>query len=237
MVNRAASVGLVSGILFLSLFSVAARCLPMTQVKIAIHNDARIPESMLTQAAHEAARIFQRAGVDSVWTVCQSPKAGASASSGCLSSGDLTHVSLRVVPWSAQFGDSIFGVAFLSEKGVGTYSDVFYPSVEKLRSDCDASLARVLGHVMAHEIGHLLLGTRSHSALGIMQPHWEGEELRRIGMGTLLFTPEQARNMRARVLAMSEELVVGDTPGHDPDSKTLQTNTEPTNTPQIPAAR
>jgi len=205
MANREFTIGLVSGFLCPLLFSVAASCLATTQVEIAIHNDARVPESMLTQAAREAARIFQKAGVDSVWIVCQSPNTGANSSSGCLSRVDLAHVSLRVVPWSAQLGDSIFGLAFLSEKGVGSYSDVFYPSVEKLRSACDANLSRVLGHVMAHEIGHLLLGPRSHSALGIMQPQWQGEALRRIGMGTLLFTAEQARSMQESLLAKRED--------------------------------
>lgn len=122
-----------------------------------------------------------------------------------ISPGDLTHLSLRIVSWSSQLGDSTFGIAFLSEEGVGVYSDVFYPLVEKLHSDFGASLSRVLGHVMAHEIGHLLLGLRSHSALGIMQPHWQEEALRRIGMGTLLFTAEQARSMRERLLAKSED--------------------------------
>ena len=210
MANRASTVALVSCMGCLLLFSVAASCLASMQVKITIHNDAQIPENMLTQATHEAARIFRAAGVDSVWIVCHSPNGGDSDSSSCSSRVDLSHISLRVVPWSAKLGDSIFGTAFLSEKGGGAYSDVFYPSVEKLRSDSDASRSRLLGHVMAHEIGHLLLGTHSHSAFGIMQPCWQGKELQRIGMGTLLFTPEQARKMRARLtMTKSEEPVSG----------------------------
>ena len=207
MPNRASCAEILSGILFLLLFSVAASSLPMMHVKIAVHNDARISESVLTQAALEASRIFRQAGVDTVWIVCLSSNAGTSTQSDCLSPGDLTHLSLRIVPWSSQISDSTFGIAFLSEKGVGAYTDVFYSSVEKLRGACDASLSRILGHVMAHEIGHLLLGLRSHSALGIMQPHWQGEALRRIGMGTLSFTAEQARNMRERLLAKSEDSV------------------------------
>jgi hypothetical protein len=205
MANRASTVVRVSGFLFVLLFSGAARGLPATQVRIAIRNDARILERVLTQAADEASRIFRQAGVDTVWIVCRSSNAGTSTQPDCLSPGDLTHLSLRIVPWSSQLGDSTFGVAFLSDEGVGVYGDVFYPLVEKLHSDCDASLSRVLGHVMAHEIGHLLLGLRSHSALGIMQPHWQGEALRRIGMGTLLFTAEQARSMREKLLAKSED--------------------------------
>jgi hypothetical protein len=53
----------------------------------------------------------------------------------------------------------------------------------------------------------LLMGLHSHSALGIMQPQWQGEALRRIGMGTLLFTAEQARSMREKLLAKGEEAV------------------------------
>jgi hypothetical protein len=205
MANRASTVVLVSGFRFLLLFSGAAHGFPAPQVRIAIRNDARIPERVLTQAADEANRIFRQAGVDTVWTVCQSSNAGTSTQPDCLGQGDLTHLSLHIVPWSSQLGDSTFGVAFLSDEGVGVYSDVFYPLVEKLHGDCDASPSRVLGHVMAHEIGHLLLGLRSHSALGIMQPRWQGEALRRIGMGTLLFTAEQARSMREKILAKTED--------------------------------
>ncbi|MFZ0805281.1 MAG: hypothetical protein WAN03_03830 [Candidatus Sulfotelmatobacter sp.] len=201
MANRAWRAGLISSLFLNLLFSGVAACLSGSQIRITVHNDARIPESVLTQAAGEASRIFQKAGVDSVWIVCPYSNAEQSAPQDCLSPADLSHVSLRVVPWSSQLGDSIFGMAFLSEKGEGAYGDVFYPSAEKLRSDCDASLSRVLGHVMAHEVGHLLLGSKSHSAVGIMQPHWQGEELRRVGMGTLLFTREQAQKMRARLVA------------------------------------
>jgi hypothetical protein len=215
MANRASTVGLVSGFVCLLLFSGAALGLPATPVRIAIRNDARIPERVLTQAANEASRIFRQAGVDTVWIVCQSSNAGTSTQPDCLSSGDLTHLSLRIVPWSSQLGDSTFGVAFLSDAGVGVYGDVFYPLVEKLHSDCDASLSRVLGHVMAHEIGHLLLGLHSHSALGIMQPQWQGEALRRIGMGTLLFTAEQARSIREKLLAKSED-AMATAPGSRP---------------------
>jgi len=202
MADRAWRAGLLSSFIFILTLSGVAPCLSVTRIRITIHNDAGAPKSVLTQAADEASRIFQKAGVDSVWIVCQHTNAGASSPPDCLSRVDLTHVSLRIVPWSAQLGDSIFGSAFLSEKGMGVYGDVFYPSAEKLHNNCDASVSRVLGHVMAHEIGHLLLGTNSHSALGIMRPHWQAEELRQIGMGTLLFTPDQARKMQVRLLSM-----------------------------------
>jgi hypothetical protein len=46
---------------------------------------------------------------------------------------------------------------------------IFYPRVETMAADGDASLADILGHAMAHEIGHLLLGP-SQPPVGIMRP-------------------------------------------------------------------
>ena len=68
---------------------------------------------------------------------------------------------LRIVPGSWMNGDATFGVAFLSAEGKGVYCDVFYGSVEKLHKDSDVSIPPILGYVMAHEIGHLLLGTHA----------------------------------------------------------------------------
>jgi hypothetical protein len=59
----------------------------------------------------------------------------------------------------------------------------------------------LLGAVSAHELGHLLLGSNSHSRIGIMEPRWRLEGLRNVGMGRLLFTSEQARSMRNRISA------------------------------------
>ena len=59
--------------------------------------------------------------------------------------------------------------------------------------------AVLLGHVMAHEIAHLLLGTNSHSASGIMRAHWYAQELASADRGALLFTPDQARAMTERL--------------------------------------
>jgi hypothetical protein len=52
---------------------------------------------------------------------------------------------------------------------------------------------------MAHELGHLLLGSNGHASQGIMRPRWQHEELVKAAMGTLVFTPEQAQRMSARV--------------------------------------
>jgi len=36
----------------------------------------------------------------------------------------------------------------------------------------------LLGRAMAHEVGHLLLGTREHAAAGLMRGKWTSRELK-----------------------------------------------------------
>jgi Zn-dependent protease with chaperone function len=47
----------------------------------------------------------------------------------------------------------------------------------------------VLAYVLAHEIGHVLQGMTRHSETGIMKAHWDAQDLRRMGMKELAFTP------------------------------------------------
>ncbi len=169
------------------------------KVSINVYNDASVPDKILAEAEKEATRIYLNAGVDTVWIACRTSKTTPNPLGACVARLSRTHLTLHIVARASQDRDSIFGIAFLSQLGEGTYGDVFYPSVEKLYTEGGTSLSRVLGHVMAHEIGHLLLGTNSHSPLGIMRPHWQKDELRSMGMGTLLFTPQQAKQIGIRL--------------------------------------
>ena len=60
----------------------------------------------------------------------------------------------------------------------------------------------ILGHLMAHELGHLLLGEAGHPAgSGIMHVPWQTKELEQIKQGVMSFLPEQAQRIRAQVFA------------------------------------
>jgi hypothetical protein len=57
-----------------------------------------------------------------------------------------------------------------------------------------------LGLALAHEMGRvLLLPPPSHSDSGIMQPSWEGDDLRHIMTGDATFTEQQIASVRARL--------------------------------------
>lgn len=64
------------------------------------------------------------------------------------------------------------------------------------RARVPIDLPLILGCIMAHEIGHMLLGPNSHSTGGIMRGEWDAESIRLMTMGTLLFPSQQARTMQ-----------------------------------------
>ena len=53
---------------------------------------------------------------------------------------------------------------------------------------------------MAHEIGHVLLGTTEHSADGVMKARWGKPDYQRAAMGFMEFTPSQRGAIRGRLL-------------------------------------
>jgi hypothetical protein len=114
-----------------------------------------------------------------------------------------THLAVRVVPGRST--SEVFGMAFLSADGEGCYSDVFFDQAMELHAGWNVALADILGTVIAHELGHLLLGSNSHSGMGIMTAHWQGGDLRRLSRNGLLFTSEQAGDMRRKVIAARHE--------------------------------
>lgn len=63
-----------------------------------------------------------------------------------------------------------------------------------------------LGHalltdVMAHEIGHHLLGSKSHAVSGIMCGRWTGQELRKISEGNMFFLASESSVIRERLIS------------------------------------
>jgi hypothetical protein len=178
------------------------------QVVVSVFNDADVGATVLAQAEREGTEIFHRAGVEVVWANCKTREVRSSDTGGCERFDWPTHLSVRILPGSLLSTNEVFGVAFLSVVGTGCYSDVFYDRAVALHADSKVGLADILGNVMVHELGHLLLGSNAHAPWGIMRAHWQGEELRRMAKGNLLFTADQAGHMRGKLIAGRPSLVV-----------------------------
>jgi hypothetical protein len=161
-------------------------------ITVLVNDSAGVKPSVLKQAEREAGRLFEAAGIEIRWVNC-------AQTNECRRILGPEEFVLHIVPGGNTRSDLVFGEAFLGEDGRGQYSDVFFDRLKQAQGD--VNLALLLGAVSAHELGHLLLGSNSHSAIGIMEPRWGQQGLRSVGMGRLLFTPEQARSMRNRISA------------------------------------
>src|SRR5438034_7361860 len=106
------------------------------------------------------------------------PAASEEASRACRELAFPTHLHLRIVRKSAGLKGEAMGISFQGQDGIGCLADLFYEPMEELERSDGTNVATLLGHVAAHALGHLLLGTNSHAAAGIMQARWTADELR-----------------------------------------------------------
>jgi hypothetical protein len=102
-------------------------------------------------------------------------------------------------------GSNKFQEAEFAETAIPVLSTIYYEKVARRahRENADADLPVFLGCVIAHELGHLLLGHPGHSATGVMQPRWGHFQIHQALTGNLLFTHQQETRIQAqaRVLA------------------------------------
>jgi hypothetical protein len=79
----------------------------------------------------------------------------------------------------------------------------FYARIDATAERHGTDVAKVLGIVMAHELGHLLLAHGTHSSAGIMSGRWGQFEMDLVAAGLLSFTKEQAESIRRAVAALT----------------------------------
>jgi hypothetical protein len=166
---------------------------------ILVHNYANVDPTVLKQAEKSAAAALGTGGVEVHWLDC--PETGG-ASQQCQNPADPPVLALQLLPANASrrgAPSSSLGFAIPPEPGqFGSFAGVFYDRVEKLGSR-GFSEPVILGHAMAHEIGHLLLGVEGHSDRGIMKAEWHANELEQAKDRTLSFNPMQRSRMRQNV--------------------------------------
>jgi hypothetical protein len=103
--------------------------------------------------------------------------------------------------------DTYFGSAQVFKNGqFGHYACVFYDQVQDPANRGPASVSQILGHIAAHELGHLLLRSSAHAASGLMRAQWHLDDLQRATSGRLLFSPTEAKRIRSEVLVRSQYL-------------------------------
>jgi hypothetical protein len=169
---------------------------------IRVYNVAEVPPATLRRAIKEADRVFQQAGIEVGWAECLSDNKNAAKTQGCEQPTGPLMLSVRILfdPEKARpvAQDAFFGAAEPYDRG-GVEATLFYEHIDTFARSGGASPSVVLGHALAHEVGHLLLWTKSHSSRGVMKASRSKQDLQAIEQGKLVFSPEEAESMKANL--------------------------------------
>lgn len=169
------------------------------KLTVAVHDHAGVSADTLADAERMAEAIFREAGLEVQLVDCEPAPERTRAERACTTPQFPNYLQLTIAGRSTSLKDSALGVAYLGADGTGCYTDVFLKPTEEVRQRVPLRVGVLLGHVMAHEIAHLLLGRDSHSTTGIMRAHWTDQDLENAGKHALRFTQSQATIMRVKL--------------------------------------
>ncbi len=178
-------------------------------LKVSVFNDAQVPLSVLREAEARTQSVLDEAGITLTWLDCGTPGKWHTEL-GCRDISFPTHLSVRLVAAKKAVSEDTFGQSYLNEQGEGNYANVYVATLSSAKALDVIREGDLLGYVVVHELGHLLLGIGSHSAEGLMRAKWGVSELREAARGNLLFSKIEAERMRARYLSAAARGVGGD---------------------------
>jgi hypothetical protein len=175
---------------------------------VRIYNPIQAPGRTLERALGEASHVLAAAGIETVWDVGDD---NSSESEG--QTTDFTAVSMRVqqsldarpflvVRFVRGFRSNIRlnGLGFsLPAARSGAHVTIFYGRIEKVSLLVPATFERILANALAHEIGHVLMGSGEHAENGIMKAVWTRADYQRLAGRFLEFLPQEALSMRSEV--------------------------------------
>ncbi len=184
---------------------------PAPRFQLLVFNFAGLSNEMLVRSMRETARIFRQGGVEMDWIHCPPYSSeGPTQPTPCQFVRDVPQFQLRLLSASA---DKILipdperhGFALFTDGGEPSSTVyVFADRATKFTENQKSRRARVLGYLISHELGHLLLGLRGHSVAGIMHVPWRGEELKMVFQGSMCFHPAETRRIRSRLRELADE--------------------------------
>ena len=174
------------------------------QIVIRVHDYAQVKSKVLLEAEQSAGNILREAGIEVNWVACrvgETPPGAAACGAPMTPLVFILNLLPRSMAQHLNFPGQVFGVAFQSkEEEFGFDASIFYDNVK----DCAAhqhwhqhwDLAPLLGHVIAHELGHLLMGTHSHAGLGLMRDSWSSKQLYAVERRGLTFSPTETQRLQ-----------------------------------------
>lgn len=164
----------------------AAAQAALRPVYLLVSNQAGVPADVLMGALAEMSRIYQAIGVE----VITIDDASNAAGPGFVV--NLVPEKLAPRSFASPLGTAMVG---------GILAYVVFERVERFATTWGNHVTMTLGLTLAHELGHLLLKSGSHTVSGLMSATWNPADATLAASGRLLFWPADAARIR-RALAV-----------------------------------
>jgi hypothetical protein len=188
----------------------AALCFPtgagsaviIDSILVRVYDNAGVVSPDLNDALKHSREILRRAEVTVDWVQCPARRTGP-VPAICDSPPGNSEIVVRLVQGAEKDRDKRpLGQPLLDRsRGTGVFATVFMNRVDRFAEVAQYSRSVVLGRAIAHEIGHLILGTDDHSATGLMREVWTVEQLVRNRSEDWQFSPAQTFELRSAWLA------------------------------------
>lgn len=165
-----------------------------TPIVLQVHDTSGIQRDTLDRAREVVDRTFLTVGARIIWRL-QSPSSEGRPEGFLLT----VVICSRAVTETFDMSPAVLGAAPGSPDKQGRRAYVFYDRIQSFAFAHGLTVGQVLGHVVAHEVGHLLLPFGTHSSSGLMRGNWTPADLIRPTAGGMAFTAEQAGLIRAQL--------------------------------------
>jgi hypothetical protein len=165
---------------------------------VRVQDYAQIPIGSIARAQQLVTETYRAIGVRTEWLQTVRP-AEASAANGASMPASAAFIVMVLSPNMTRRQDvseDTVGTAAVTRRNGGRVAYVLFDRVCRVAGMAARNAMDVMGLVMAHEIGHLLL-PYGHSRTGLMRPNWDIGDLQSTHDRTkFAFTPEQADVIR-----------------------------------------
>jgi hypothetical protein len=165
-------------------------------VAVRLFDMSGLPVSDVREAMKVAARLFEVAGLQLIVTNCPSEGPSDAACASDLAPDErVVRVIRSSTAWqtnNVRLGDAVVD----RETRSGVLATVYADRVAWMAADVGIDRPLLMGRAIAHEVGHLLLGSSYHSPHGLMRARWTSDELRRDRPSDWFFSTRDASRLR-----------------------------------------
>jgi hypothetical protein len=166
-------------------------------VQVMVYDYADLKPESLHSAVALTQQILAGAGLSVQVQVCR----GSLAVSCEGQNGVIRSLVVRVVAGRSKTNDSVLraplGQSMADHQG-GIYASIFMERIKDAAAEANVPWDTVLAYAVAHEVGHLLLGSDAHTPRGVMKGNWDRKDYEAMNQRQFHFIEGQAHQLASR---------------------------------------